>query len=148
MTLTQATDTQRTLIKAGAILFAVGLLTGIWSAFALTHMAHFRMPRLALVAHLNALLGGMWLMVVAYSFHFMNCAEKCQQRIALTFMLSAWANWLVTLGASIVGARGLEYSDDPANNVVAFLLQVLVVLPALAGSLFWVRGLFGKPSSA
>jgi hypothetical protein len=145
MTSTQANSTQRMLIKAGATLFAIGLLTGIWSAFTMTHMGHFRAPRLGLVAHLNALLGGMWLILVAYTFDYMNSSsEKTQRGIAMCFILSAWANWFVTLVGSVLGARGLGYTSDPANNIVAVLLQVLVVLPGLAGSVFWVTGLVRK----
>ena len=43
---------------SGAILFALGMLTGLWSAAALTGKVKVGIPHLALAAHLNGLLGG------------------------------------------------------------------------------------------
>jgi hypothetical protein len=53
----------------------------------------------------------------------------------------AWANWLITLVASVLGVTGLEYTRDTANNTIAALLQSLVVLPSLVGAGAWAWGL-------
>src|SRR6266508_957817 len=49
---------------AGAWLFAVGMVTGVWAAIVITGKIAVDLPRLALAAHLNALLGGLWMIAV------------------------------------------------------------------------------------
>ena len=125
---------------AGALLFFAGMITGIWSAAALSGTVVVGMPRLALVAHLNALLGGLWLLAVAWSFEFLHYGEKGLRRLAIGVGIPAWANWLVTLFASFMGVTGLKYTGNHANDVIAFLLQALVVVPTLIACGFWVWG--------
>ena len=131
---------RRRLAAAGATLFAVGMVTGLWSAVVLTEQVKVPIPRLALAAHLNGILGGLWLIAVAWSLPLLRYGERGQRRLASLVMLATWANWLITLIASALGVRGLEYTRDPVNNVIAALLQLFVVLPALAGAGAWAWG--------
>lgn len=135
---------RRRLAASGAILFAIGMLTGIWSAAAITGKVTVGMPRLALAAHLNGLLGGLWLVAVAWTFEFLHYDVKGLRRLALAVTIPAWANWLVTLVASFFGVNGLEYTANRANNVIAFLLQTLVVIPTLVGAGLWAWGFKSK----
>jgi (hydroxyamino)benzene mutase len=128
------------LAATGAILFSVGMLTGIWSATALTGKVQVGIPRLALIAHMNGLLGGLWLLGVAWTFNFLRYSEKGKRRLAFGIALPAWANWFVTLIASFLGVTGLEYTGNRNNDVIAFLLQGLVVVPTLIACGFWVWG--------
>jgi hydroxylaminobenzene mutase len=132
---------------AGVWLFAVGLVTGLWSAAALTETVKVAMPRLALIAHLNALLGGMWLIVVAYTFSFMGYQEHQKRRLMYAIAVPAWGNWLITLLASFLGVNGLAYNANPTNNSIAFLLQSVVVVPSLIAAAFWIRGFYYKDKS-
>jgi hydroxylaminobenzene mutase len=135
---------QRRLAAAGAILFATGMVTGIWSAAALTGRVTVGMPRLALAAHLNGLLGGLWLVAVAWTFQFLSYDLQGLRRLAFAVTVPAWANWLVTLVASFFGVNGLQYTGDRANNAIAFLLQTLVVIPTLIGAGLWAWGFKSK----
>ncbi|HEX8000488.1 MAG TPA: hypothetical protein VF528_19045 [Pyrinomonadaceae bacterium] len=135
---------RRRLAAAGAILFLIGMVTGIWSAAALTGKVAVGMPRLALAAHLNGLLGGLWLVAVAWTFEFLSYDTKGLRRLAFAVAIPAWANWLITLIASFFGVNGLEYNSNRTNNVIAFLLQTLVVLPTLVGAGLWAWGFKGK----
>ena len=128
------------LAQAGAWLFAVGMVTGIWAALVLTEAVKRPLPRLALAAHLNAILGGLWLIAVAVTLEFLRYGPKGRWRLALLVAIAAWANWLITFIASVLGVRGLEYTTDPANNVIAALLQAFVVLPSLVGAAVWAWG--------
>jgi hypothetical protein len=130
----------RSLIACGAWLIAVSMLTGIWTAAALTQKFGVGDGKLALAAHLNALIGGLWLIAVAWSLDYLCYSEKGRRRIAWLISLSVWANWLVTLIASFLKVNGLDYNNDPKNNAIAFLLQTTVVLPALAGAIAWALG--------
>ena len=131
---------RKRLAMSGALLFFVGMLTGLWTAVALTGTVVVGMPRLALVAHLNALLGGLWLLAVASTFDFLHYGEKGLRRLAIGVGIPAWSNWFVTLIASFLGVNGLAYTGNRANDIIAFLLQALVVVPTLIACAFWVGG--------
>ena len=131
--------------QAGAWLFAIGLVTGLWAAVVLTGQVVVAIPRMALAAHLNGILGGLWLIAVASTLDRMRYGLAGRRRLALVVALASWANWLITLIASGLGVRGLAYTTDPTNNVVAVLLQAFVVLPALVGGLAWAWGFGGPP---
>ena len=129
---------------SGAILFALGMLTGLWSAAALTGKVKVGIPHLALAAHLNGLLGGFWLFSLAFTLPMLSYGDKGKGRLLALTSVGAYANWLVTVVASLLGVTGLEYTGDHANDGVALLLQTLVVAPSLAASLAWAWG-FRKP---
>ncbi len=135
---------QRQLGGAGALLLTLGLFTGFWTAAALTEIVKVNIPHLALAAHLNGLLGGLWIAVVAWSVPLLGFTPVGIKRIAGAIGLACYSAWFVTLIASFVGVRGIEYTDDRTNNVFAALLQVLVVLPALVGASGWTWGFFRK----
>ena len=136
---------QHRVARAGAWLFAVGLVTGLWAAVVLTEKVVVAIPRLALAAHLNGLLGGLWLIAVAATLDRLRYGLVGRRRLALVVILATWANWLITLVASGLGVRGLEYTADVSNNAVAVLLQLLVVLPSLVGAVAWAWGFGGPP---
>ena len=126
------------------MLFFIGMVTGIWSAAALTGKVSVALPRMALAAHLNGLLGGLWLLAVAWSFEFLHYGERGLRRLAFGAGVPAYANWLVTLIASFIGVNGLDYTGQRSNDIIAFLLQTLVVLPTLVASAFWAWGFRAK----
>jgi hypothetical protein len=66
-------------------------------------------------------------------------------RLARLVVLATWANWLITLVASVLGVRGLEYTADARNNAIAVLLELFVVAPSLLGALAWAWGFGGPP---
>ena len=135
----------RRLAWAGAWLFAVGMVTGVWAAIVLTERVVVQLPRLALAAHLNALLGGLWLIAVAATVDMLRYGPIGRRRLAWVVIVPAWGNWLITLIASILGVTGLEYTrGDPTNNAVAALLHSVVVLPSLVGAAAWAWGLGGR----
>jgi hydroxylaminobenzene mutase len=135
---------QRRLAWAGAWLFAVGMVTGLWAAAVLTEKVTVAIPRLALAAHLNALLGGLWLIAVASTLDLLRYGPTGRARLAWVVTVPAWGNWLITLIASGLGVTGLEYTGDTANDAIAALLHSLVVLPSLVGAGAWAWGLGGR----
>lgn len=131
---------QKRLALSGALLFFVSMALGLWAVVALTGAVKVGIPRESLTPHLTGSLGGLWLITVAWTFKFLHYGEKGLRRLAVGVAFPAWANLLVTLFASIVGARGLWYDGQLANDVVSFLLQATVVLPTLIACGFWVNG--------
>jgi len=136
---------QHRVARAGAWLFTAGLLTGFWVAVVMTEKVVVAIPRLALAAHLNGILGGLWLIAVAATLDRMHYGLVGRRRLATIVAVAAWANWLITLIASGLGVRGLEYTADARNNAIAALLQALVVVPSLVGALAWAWGFGGAP---
>ncbi len=131
---------QRDLALCGAVLFAVGMVFGLWAGLALAGKIALKLPRLALAVHLNGLLGGLWLLAVAFTFPFLRYGEAQLTRLTRWVAIPAWANVAITFLAALVGQNGLSYTGDRANDGVAVLLQLFVVLPTLVGSAYWVRG--------
>ncbi|MBS1986084.1 MAG: hypothetical protein JST16_18125 [Bdellovibrionales bacterium] len=131
---------QKKIFFSGALLVLVGMVTGLWSAAALTGQVTLVIPRLALAAHLNGLMGGLLLIAVGVSFAHLGYDSRQLYRLTWLVSLPCWANWLVTLVASILGVNGLSYTDNRSNNGVAFALQVLVVLPMFFACAYWLRG--------
>jgi len=74
---------------------------------------------------------------------FLRYNQNQLKKLSVCLLIATWANWGVTLAASFVGVNGLDYNHDPKNNTIAFLLQILVVLPSISGSIYWVRGFRG-----
>lgn len=128
------------LAATGALLFFTGMLTGLFAALALTDKVKVGDPHLALAAHLNGLVGGLWLIAVAWTFQFLHYGETGLRRLSWLVAVPAWANLFITLLASFLGAKGLEYTADRSNNLVAALLQAFVVLPTLVGCACWAWG--------
>ncbi len=135
---------QRRVLATGALLFSVGLLTGIWSAAVLTGKIPSTMPRMALAAHLNALLGGLWIAIVAVTLPHLAYGAKGLQRTVCLIVVANWANWFLTLVGSCLGVNGLDYTGNRANDGLAFALQIAVVLPALVGGIAWTWGLLRR----
>jgi hypothetical protein len=147
------TELQRSLAARGALLLVLSLLTGVWVGAVMTDgravfmELHFtpQAQRLALVAHLNALLGCFWIVAVAATLEATRFSETGKKRLGLAVTVICYANWAVTLLGSFLDRKGLEIvKDDPRNNAVALLLIALVVLPGLGASAAWAWGLMGK----
>jgi hypothetical protein len=137
---TQKSETRRSLAAAGALLFGIGMVTGLWLAAAATGDFPALTKQLARGAHLNGLLGGLWMIAVAWTFDFLNYENRGLRRLAWLVGLASWSNWLVTLIASFLNVNGLKYDSNLRNNVIAVLLQTTVVLPTLIGCVVWAWG--------
>ena len=143
---TQTSDLKRKYLFSGACLLSAGLFTGIWTAFVLTGRMSVALPRLALSAHLIALLGGMWLIIVGLTVDYLYYTESQISRLYKLIAIPVWSGWFITIIASFLGVTGLDFNSDNANNIIALMFRVFVVIPALFGSLYWIKG-FCKPKN-
>jgi hypothetical protein len=137
------TDTdklRREVAARAAVLFGLGMATGLWAGVALTGKVRVEIPHLALAAHLNGIFGGLWLFALAFTLPFLQYGEKGLRRLVLVTLVPTYGNWAVTLLASFLGVRGLEFTGQGANDVVAALLLAIVVAPTLAACTAWVWG--------
>ena len=95
------------LIKSASLLIFVGLITGFLIAAAMTKQIHAD-GAMMLAAHLNALLGGFWLLGVGWTLPW--CAQSPKQRLIMSWLLiiSNYGNWLITLIKSFLKVHGVE----------------------------------------
>jgi hydroxylaminobenzene mutase len=131
---------RRHVAARAALLFGLGMVTGLWAGLALTGKVKVAIPHLALAAHLNGILGGLWLFALAFTLPFLSYGGVGMRRLVLLTFVPTYGNWAVTLLASFLGVRGLEFTGDHANDVVAALLLAVVVAPTLAACGAWVWG--------
>ena len=145
-----ATPVQRGLMARGALLFLLSLLTGVWVGAVMTDGRAIFMKlaftpsaqKLALVAHMNALIGSLWLVAVAATLEATRLSEKGKLWLARAVTAIGYSNWIVTLIASFADRKGLEMVEgDAKNNAVALLLIVLVVVPGLGAAAVWAWSL-------
>jgi hydroxylaminobenzene mutase len=128
---------QRRLYAIAACLFSVGLATGVFSAAVLTGKISSGMPRMALAAHLNALLGALWIAVVAVSLPFVALSGRRLRQTCALVVVANWANGLLKLVGALLGVSGLAYTGQRANDGLAFALQAVA----------WTYGLLRKERS-
>ncbi len=96
----QSQATQRALTQAGVALFLIGLITGFFIHGAL-------LPRLALGAHLMAIMGGIFMIALGSIWPQLKLGSV-ELRIALGLAVyGLYAGWLVYLLASIWNAGGM-----------------------------------------
>src|SRR2546426_415695 len=109
-------DLKRRLQQMGAILFGLGMFTGIWSASALTGKVVVAIPHLALAAHLNALFGGLWLIGLSVTLDSLHYGERGRRRLAMLTLIPAFGNWDVTLVASFLACAGSSTRTTPPTT--------------------------------
>jgi hypothetical protein len=134
-------DVQRLLARGAAVLIVLGFLTGGLAPQAMTGAIHAD-PKVLLVAHTNALMGGLLMLGAGWTMPMVHLARKGKRRVAVLFALSNYANWLLTGIKSFLHVSGVDRTGQGANDVIFVALFLLVVLPSFAASIEWLVGLF------
>ncbi len=124
----------------------LGLLTGFLIAGAMTR----RVPadvHSTVASHLNAILGALWIIAVAWSVPLLSLSDG-QLRVLATFVITSnYANWAVTALKSLLKVSGVDFiADNGSNNLIFGLLSLFFVVPSLVACALWVFVLF-KPAS-
>lgn len=88
---------QKVLFTLGLVLFLLGLFTG----FAVPALKN---PRMALSSHLEALLNGMFLVLLGLLWPHIHLPRGWGVTAVALIVYSAYANWLATLLAAVWGA--------------------------------------------
>jgi hydroxylaminobenzene mutase len=124
---------QTMLFTLGLVLFLLGLLTGI-------AVPALKNARMALASHLEALLNGMFLLLLGLLWPHVHLAEAWGITAVALIVYSAYANWLTALLAAAWGAgRRLapiaagDYEASAAKERVVSLLLVSLSLSILVG---------------
>jgi hypothetical protein len=91
---------------------------------------------------LNALLGGIFVLGVGWSMPFVHLSVVGKKRIAVLFIGSNFANWIITAVKALLHVSGVDPSGNAANVGVFVALTLFVVLPSFAATVGWIVGLF------
>ena len=133
----------RPLVRSAAVLMLVGLLTGVLVSAAMTGKIPAD-PHAMLASHLNALLGALWMVAVAWSLPMTRLGERGRARLAWGVTAANYANWIITLVKAFLKVSGVDVVGEPVNDAVFSALTLSVVLPSLAVAAVWVWGLSGE----
>jgi hypothetical protein len=133
---------QRKTAAAAAILMVIAFLGGVLLGAAQTKKVDADVGAIV-AAHLNALLGSLWIGVLAFTLPMLRFGDRGKRRLVLATVLPAYANWLVTTVKAFFYVAGVEPTGDRANDIVFGTLTALVVIPSFAAAIAWAWGLLG-----
>ncbi|HET7752296.1 MAG TPA: hypothetical protein VFK85_00180 [Anaeromyxobacteraceae bacterium] len=129
-------DHPRRLVRHGMTLFLVGLLTGL----AVQSMTN---PRAGLAAHLEAVLNGIFLIVVGLAWRELALGARAARVTYGLLVFGTWANWATTTASAILGSSkgtpiagaGFEASPLAENAVLAMLVLVSAAMIGACGTM-------------
>jgi (hydroxyamino)benzene mutase len=120
---------QTMLFRLGLVLFLLGLVTG----FAVPALKN---PRMALSSHLEAVLNGMFLVVLGLLWPHVHLPSAWGIAAVALVVYSAYANWLASLLAAAWGAgrklAPIATGDHEASVTRERIVSVLLISLSLA----------------
>lgn len=131
----------RTLLGSGALLFLLGLLSGL----AIPAMTNQRM---GLSSHLEGVMNGMFLMVVGLSWSRLALSKKALSITLWCLLYGSFANWLFVQLAAVWGTSemtpiaGAGHVGTPWQESVVTAGLVTVGLSMLVAGVLLVVGYF------
>lgn len=132
----------RPVAQRAAVLFCLGLATGVLVSAAMTGKIPAD-PHAMLASHLNALLGSVWMLAVAWTMPMSRLSRTARDRLLLGVTVANYANWGLTLIKAFLHVAGVDLLGEPVNDAVFGALTLLVVLPSFAVASAWAWGLSG-----
>lgn len=136
---------QRKTAAAGAALLVISFLTGVLLAAAMTKKVDADAADIK-AAHLNALFGCFWLILLALTLPMVKFGDAGKKRLVLATALPSYANWIVTAVKAFLKVDGVDFTGDPTNDAVFGVLGVLVVAPSFIAAAAWTWGLARSPA--
>ena len=132
--------TSRLCAASGAILLGLALLVGAVAGLAMTEKIPADGATL-LSAHLAGLMGGFMIFGLGWSLPMVMLSEGAKSRLAWCIIIPNYANLTITAIKGFIRVHGLDFGPTTADAVVFGALNILVVLPVLAGVGAWTYGL-------
>ena len=94
-------DAKRRLLWHGAVLFLIGLLTGLVEQ-------HFTNVRMALAAHLEGVMNGTFLLAVGAIWNEVRLSAPTKAAAFWALLVGTYGNWIVTTSAAVLGTAALS----------------------------------------
>jgi (hydroxyamino)benzene mutase len=132
-------SSNRLLLVSGALLFLVGLLSGFM-------IGALENPRMGLSAHLAALQGAIFLLVVAATWEHARLSERLRAVTSTSLTAGIYLFWVALMLAAVWGTSeatpiaGAGFSGSPWQESAVMILLSLASLSALAGTLLLLAG--------
>jgi hydroxylaminobenzene mutase len=135
-------ERRRRLLFHGMTLFLIGLLTGLAEQ-------HFTNVRMALAAHLEGVLNGIFLLAVGAIWNEVRLPSFPSKVAYWALFVGTYGNWAVTTIAAILGTAAMSpitaagHSAAPGQEILVatgFVLTGLAVLSASSLLLWGLRG--------
>ena len=135
--------TSRLLAAAGAILIGISLLVGAVAGLAMTDKIAADGATL-LSAHLAGLMGAFMIFGLGWSLPMVNLTAGGKSRLAWFVILPNYANLTLTALKAFLHVHALDFGPTAADSAIFVALNILVVLPILAGTGAWAWGLLRR----
>lgn len=100
---------QTVLFTLGLVLFLLGLLTGFV-------VPNLKNPRMALSSHLEAVLNGMFLVLLGLLWPHIHLPNAWAVTAVVLIVYAAYANWIASLLAAIWGRAANSRRSRPAST--------------------------------
>lgn len=136
----------RALLRNGALLFLLGLLTGL-AAPAMTN------PRAGLSAHLEGVLNGIFLLVVGALWSRLELPARVTTAAYWLLTYGTFVNWIGTLLSAVLGTSkatpiaGAGHAGAPWQESLVFAILGSVAVSMIVGTGLLIYG-FGRKSTA
>lgn len=140
---------RRRLLFHGIALFLIGLLTGLAEQ-------HFANVRMALAAHLEGVMNGIFLLAVGGIWSEVRLPNPVSRIAYWALLGGTYGNWVVTTLAAILGTAALSpitaagHSAAPGQEILVttgFVLIGLAIILASALLLWGLRGTAKLPKN-
>jgi len=136
----------RKLMGLGALLFLLGLLSGLIIP-ALTN------PRMGLSSHLEGVMNGMFLILIGLSWNHLFLTTKIKTLTFWCLIYGSFANWFFVLLSAIFGTSemtpiaGAGYKGLPWQESLVNIGLISIGLSMIIAGFFLVVGFMRKPVS-
>jgi (hydroxyamino)benzene mutase len=137
-------DQARRLLWHGVFLFLLGLITGLAIPIISNH-------RMALSAHLEALLNGILLLALGCLWPQLRLSARAANRALWLALYGTYANWFFTLLGAILGTKALTpqagagFNATPLSEIVVGIGLVTLAAVMVIVCVILLVGLSGKP---
>jgi len=134
---------RRRLLFHGIALFLIGLVTGLAEQ-------HFTNVRMALAAHLEGVMNGIFLLAVGAIWNEVRLSSALSKLAFWTLLGGTYGNWVVTATAAILGTAALSpitaggHNAAPGQEALVTTGFVLIGLAIILASSLLLWGLRGK----
>ncbi|MDP3459454.1 MAG: hypothetical protein Q8S09_09285 [Hyphomonas sp.] len=134
---------ERRLILLGAVLFLLGLLSGLVTGL----MAN---PRMGLSAHMQGLTNGVFLIALGAVWHRVHLPPRLKSVTFWLFAFGTSVNWLMTQLAAFWGTgkmtpiMGAGHEGTPLQETVVTTGLLALTLAMIAGTVLLIAGLLRK----
>jgi len=136
-------DQARRLLWHGVLLFLLGLITGLAIPIINNH-------RMALSAHLEALLNGILLLVFGCLWPQLRLTQRAARAAFSLALYGAYANWFFTLLGAILGTKALTpqagagFNASALSEIVVGIGLVTLATAMVVVSVILLTGLGGN----